>query len=125
MKVKCTKFYNEQTKQYQDTSSWLTIGQEYVVLEILIKPEKEIIYRLVGDNKTEMPALYDARQFEIVSGKIPESWIIKQFSSGNFIFSPNPWRKSGFWENCYNGDLTALETYKREARIIYEEEGVL
>lgn len=61
MKVKCIKIYNEQTKQYQDTSSWLTVDKEYVVLEILIRPEKEVSYRMVGDNANEMPAIYDAR----------------------------------------------------------------
>lgn len=125
MKVKCVKIYNEQTKQYQDTSSWLTVDKEYVVLEILIRPEKEVSYRLVGDNTNEMPAIYDARQFEIVTNKIASNWIVKQLSSGRLVFSPNSWREAGFWEKCYDGDPAALEIYKREARIIMEEENAL
>jgi len=122
MKIKCIKIYNEQTKKYQDMSSWLTVGKEYIVLEILICPEKEVSYRLVGDNKNQMPAMYDARQFEIISNAIPSNWIVKQLSSGRFIFSPAAWREPGFWESYYDHDPVALEIYKREARIIFEQE---
>lgn len=125
MKIKCIKIYNEQTKQYQDTSSWLTVNKEYVVLEMLIRPEREVSYRLVGDNENQMPAIYDARQFVIVTNTIPSNWTVKQLPSGSFIFSPASWRELGFWERCYDGDPAALEIYKHEARIIMEEENAL
>lgn len=125
MKVNCTKIYNEITKQYQDTSSWITVGKEYVVLEMLVMPGKEVLYRLVGDNEDEMPAIYNARQFKVVKNKIASNWIIEELISGSFIFCPALWRERGFWEKCYDRDSAALEIYKREARIIMEEEGML
>ncbi len=34
----------------------------------------------------------------------------------------NNWQEPTFWEDCFNGDAKALEIYKQETRIIYEEE---
>ena len=113
------------TKQYQDSSSWLTKGKEYIILELEIDAGKDILYRLVGDNSDQSPGLYDSRQFEVVSEKLPSNWIIHQVKSGLLNIGPKPWQEPGFWEDCYDHDPKALEIYKREARIIYEEENAL
>jgi hypothetical protein len=122
MKVKCIKIYNEHTKQYQDSCAWLTIGKEYVVLEMMVLQGKDVSYRLVGDNENEMPAIYDARQFEIVTNHLPSNWAIQQLPSDRFFFRPISWQQPGFWVNCYDGDPESLEVYKREAWIILNEE---
>ena len=122
MKVKCKNIFNEHTKQFENTNLWLTIGKYYIVLEVEIYPGKEVLYRLVGDNSDESPGLYDSKQFEIVSDKIPTNWKITQLKSGTLNLGPVKWQKLGFWENCYDGELDALEIYKREARIIVDEE---
>jgi len=122
MKVKCKNIYNEHTKQLEKSSPWLTIGNSYTVLEIEIYPGKDILYRLVGDNADQSPALYDSRQFEVVSNNTPGNWKIFQLKSGGLNLCPEAWQASGFWEDCYNGDPAVLEIYKREARIIMEEE---
>ncbi len=121
MKIKCINIYNEHTKQQQDISHWLKIGNEYIVLEVLISPEKKIHYRLVGENQDKMPALYDAKQFITTSNEIPSSWIVTQSPNGVILFSPRPWQSLGFWEECYDCEPKALEIYKAEAKKIYEE----
>lgn len=125
MKVKCINIYNERTKKYESSHHRLTIGNEYVVLGIEIYPGKDVLYRLVGDNPDKSPALHNASQFEITSGKIPTNWHIQCLKSGTLILSPKAWQSLGFWEDCYEQDPKALEIYKREARIIYEEENAL
>jgi hypothetical protein len=125
MKVRCKNIYNEHTKRFEDTSSWLTIGKEYVVLEVEVNSLEKTFYRLIGDNDNKMPALYNASQFEIVDGGMPKNWEVSQLSDGTLIICPKVWQEPGFWEDCYDHDPKALEIYKREARIIYEEEGVL
>jgi hypothetical protein len=122
MKIKCLNIYNQHTKQYQQESPWLTIGKEYVVLEITISAKKGSLYRLVGDNENKMPGLYESLQFEIVSDFIPSNWKISISNMTLVVLGPKEWRKNEFWDRCYDQDLQALEIYKREARIIYEEE---
>jgi hypothetical protein len=121
MKVKCLKIYNEHTKKYENESPWLTVGKEYLILAIEVYNNR-VLYLLVGDNTDNSPSLQNALQFEIISEKIPKNW---ELISGNlclFILGPKVWRNVGFWESCYNNDPAALEIYKREAKIIYEEE---
>ena len=122
MKVKCIKIYNSHIKKFEETSPWITIGKEYIVLEISINPGSEIYYRLVGDNPDESPGLYDAIQFEVTSNKLPSTWRVEQMKSGDLYLSPLPWQIKGFWEDCYDLDPKSLEIYRREATIIYEEE---
>jgi len=125
MKVKCIKIYNSHRKKFEATSPWITIGKEYIVLEVSVNPGREIYYRLVGDNLDESPGLYDAIQFEVTSNKIPSTWKIRQSSNVELDLGPEPWQIRGFWEDCYNSDSKSLEIYRREARIIYEEENGL
>jgi hypothetical protein len=49
MRVKCVNIYNKFTKKFVDESDWITIGREYVVLEINARSGKDTLYRLVGD----------------------------------------------------------------------------
>lgn len=121
MKVKCINIYSEHKKQCETSLHRLTIGNEYIVLEAEIYSDK-ILYRLIGNNSDQSPVLHNASQFELVSGRIPPNWGISQLKSGAFILGPESWQTPGFWEDCFEGDLTALEIYKREARIIMEEE---
>lgn len=121
MKVKCINIYNERTQKNEATHHRLTIGSTYVVIEMEIYPNK-IFYRLVGDGLDQSPTLHNAIQFEVLSGKIPSNWALSQLNPGELIIGPAAWKSLGFWEDCFESDLTALEIYKREARIILGEE---
>jgi hypothetical protein len=122
VKIKCIKIYNEITKECQKVSPWLTVGNEYVVLEVEVCSGKDVLYRLVGDNEDKSPALYDASQFEITSELVSSNWSISIVDNSLIILGPKVWRENGFWVDCYDGEPKELEIYKREARIIYEEE---
>ncbi len=126
MKVKCTKLHTEMKIINIDSDSWLTLGKEYIVLNISISSTQGTLYRLIGDNEDKMPALYKASQFEIVSGKIPSNWeIFQRERSDELEMIPRPWKSLGFWVKCYDLDPNALEIYKREVEIIYSEENSL
>jgi hypothetical protein len=120
MKVKCIKIYNEHTKEYQAKSAWLTIGKEYIVLAIEVRQDK--VSFLIASDSNEQPVLQSALQFEILNKKIPTTWQISPGVIELFTIGPKAWYEPGFWEDCYNHDPAALEIYKREARIIHEEE---
>jgi len=122
MRIKCVTMIDEATQEKKNISHSLTIGKEYIVLAITMYPAKNY-FQLVGDNENKSPTLHNAKQFEITSSRIPSNW---QINADNFAIAlaPKGWEESGFWEKCFGGDEPALEIYKREVKIIYEEEGV-
>jgi hypothetical protein len=121
MKVRCKQIINEHTQQQQAASPWLTIGKKYIVLAIEVYPTKNL-YLLVDDSSNQAPGLHDARQFEVTSHAIPSNWVINPGDLEVVTIGPKAWQESDFWEACYNGNSIALDIYKHEARIIYEEE---
>lgn len=124
MKVKCLKIINEHTQQEQDTSPWLTIGKEYIVLMIEVYPTKNY-FLVIDDSENNAPGLHDAKQFEVVTHHIPSNWQMNPGDLGIMTIGPKFWQEPDFWGECYEGDESALEIYKREARIIIEEENAL
>ena len=125
MKIKCKTIYNEHTKEFQDVSPWLTIGKEYVVLEVMTSASKGLLYRFVGDNTDKSPSVFTASQFELISDLVPSNWKISVVNKSLIVLGPKEWRQSDFWDSCYDGEPAALEIYKREARIIMDEENAL
>jgi len=126
MKVKCKHIYNEIKKEYQLTSSALTVGKEYLVIEIYISSEMKIRYRLPCDQNNQ-PALFDASQFEIVSERIPSTWIVRgKGALGNtgIVFGPKVLQEPGLWERIFDQDEEALKIYRREGGILMAEEGM-
>lgn len=124
MKVKCLKIINEHTQQQQDTSHWLTVGKEYIVLAIQVFPTKNF-YLLVDDSSNQDPHLHDAKQFAVLSHHIPSNWTVNPGDLEVVSIGPKVWQEPTFWESCYDGDQESLEIYKREARIIHAEENAL
>jgi len=123
MKVKCINIYNKFTDKFQNSSNILTIGREYIVLNVEISSGTGTInYRVETDLPSKMPALCSASQFEIVSNKICSIWRIHQYPSGSIRLCPESWTAPEFWENCYNRDPQALAIFRREKAIIFDEE---
>lgn len=122
MKVRCTKIINEHTQKEQETSDWLTVGKEYLVLAIEVYPTKNL-YLMVDDSSNQAPGLHDAKQFETVTHTIPSNWTINPGDLDVVTLAPRAWQAPTFWEDCCEHNPKALDIYKREARIIYEEEG--
>lgn len=126
MKVKCIKIYNGYKKQFVNSSDWITIGKEYIVLEIDISIKQkggEVSYRMLNDNPSNEPALFQAFQFELVSEKISSNWKVFQFKDDSILFRPAVWHRQGFWEDFYDGKRSAVNEYIREASVIVKEEG--
>ena len=126
MKVKCKEIINEHTQQHQEMSPWLTIGKEYIVLGIDVRQNKNY-YLIIDDSSDRAPGLHYVKQFEVTSHYIPSNWCINPSDIAIAMIGPKAWEEDPmFWEKCYEeGDHDALEIYKREARIIMEEEYAL
>src|SRR5436190_18636649 len=107
MKVKYIGIYNNIKKSQQKSSSRLTLGKDYIVIEILSCIKEGVSYRLIGDNKDGSPAIFSAIEFEIISDSVPTNWALTIKKNGLIVNGPSSWRKLGFWENCYSADAAA------------------
>ena len=116
MKVRCVKL----TDVYglpQRQSPWLTVGKVYDVLSLEQSSDQEWLLRIVGDGLNGV-ALFQAREFEIVTATIPQNWIIS-WRSDLLGLMPKPWSSSGFWERYYDGDEKAVRIFDEErAKVI-------
>ena len=108
------------------SSSFLTVGRDYVVLSITVPATRPVQYRLLTDQGD--PSLFDASLFDLASDEVPSNWRVKVGgggSAGRLEIGPKPWMERGFWED-YTGDdvtaaLAAQAIFERESEIILHE----
>lgn len=125
MKVKYIGKFDDNEISQQISSEHLTIGKEYVVIELLSMIEEGIFYRLIDDGRDGSLGIFPAIEFEITSTSVATNWVLAIKKNGLIVNGPASWRESEFWEKCYDGDPSSLEIYKQEARIIMKEENAL
>lgn len=110
-------------------SGWLTPGKEYVVLSMELynnSPDEPdsigdfVAYRIQVDNTTIVPC--PAKIFEVISNKIPASWVIQRDSDQLYSLLPARWSRDGFWEDYYNDEPEALQDFEIEKEKIFAEE---
>jgi hypothetical protein len=116
MKVKCVRLHDVSGKS-QEKSSWLTIGNMYHVLEVIQGSNKKWMIRLVGDGLNGV-ALFPLEEFEVVTHKLPDAWIIKWGKDGFFQLTPELWSHAGFWERFYDKDSDAIRIFEEERKKI-------
>jgi hypothetical protein len=103
----------------KNDSPWLTLGKSYEVLSVIFDTRGRWLLRLVGDANNGV-ALFDMKQFEIVSSRIPVTWNAIWSSNGVFELTPLAWSQSGFWTKYYDRDPEAIELFKKEAKNILD-----
>src|SRR4051812_28786922 len=112
MKVRCTKLLdtlgNPQTR-----SAWLTVGKVYHVLSVLLDTQGRWLLRLVGDTQPGV-GLFSLEQFEVVSPKIPESWVVTWNNAGVFELTTTTWNQVGYWERFFERDASAKAAFDSE-----------
>jgi hypothetical protein len=119
MRVRCVKLFNSGGLA-QTASPWLTIGKLYDVLTIEFEPQTGWSLRLISDAKNEV-ALFPLESFDIVSARVPPSWIASWGDNGSFDLSPQRWTLPGFWEEFYDREPMALAVFNEEvARLVDE-----
>jgi len=116
MKVRCTKLLDTLGNP-QTTSAWLTVGKIYHVLSVLLDAQGRWLLRLVGDSQPGV-GLFGLEQFDIVSSKIPERWVVTWNREGVFELTTAAWNEVGFWERYFDGDSNAKTVFEREMAAI-------
>lgn len=115
MRVRCVRLLDARGKP-QNESAWLTVGKLYDVLAVL-QSDEDWLLRLIGDEPQGL-ALFRLDQFEIVSPRVPSSWIAVWEEDGFFELSPEAWTKPGFWEDYYNKESGAINIFEEERKKI-------
>jgi hypothetical protein len=103
-------------------ASSLKEGGEYIVLEIHIAQEGAKYRLFEGEGKS--PGMYPIHLFDIVSNKIPSSWITATGRTRGFYLAitPERWTERGFWENYFNQDPTAEKIFEEEKQKMFTED---
>jgi hypothetical protein len=115
MKVRCIKLLDSMGRGVE-CSAWAKIAGVYHVLGIWVEPA-QTRFRLVGEEST--PGLFEPEMFEVVSPKIPPSWVVTSPKPGCFSFEPEAWSGVGFWERFFDGEPEAVAAFKEEqAKIV-------
>ena len=116
MKVRCVRLIGNDGNP-KDKSVWLTIGNIYHVLSVEQGTDRRWMLRLMGDEPNGL-ALFQLQQFEIVSSKIPDSWIIVWPKDNFFVLRPGSWNQVGFLERYYDKDPDAIRLFEEERQKI-------
>lgn len=114
MKVTCIKLGSLPTKSSSsDHDGWVTLGKEYVVLEIYGRGSS-LKFRILGDDGIT-PALQSAEQFEITSPEIPPNWIFRMYPDEEWELTPAAWASGEFWMAYFDGDPSAKALFEKVA----------
>ena len=126
MRVKCNKIISPATKEdLGHESPWLKKGSEYSVLAMnwSSKFGMKILIQSEHDNE---PCFVDLTGFEIVSQKMPSSWITLTREFGDQILInmlPKSWAYDDFFDEIENENSQAIALFNKEAELIYKEAG--
>jgi hypothetical protein len=114
VKVRCTRLLNAHGEPVS-TSGWLTVGKEYLVLEVAVDKQGGSKFRIISDD-AGTPILAFASEFEAISDRIPKCWIAT-FGADWLLFSPAAFR-GGFWERYFDGDAAARNEFDEVVKLI-------
>jgi hypothetical protein len=98
-------------------------GTIYDVLEIHVGND-DVVYRILTEDKPQTPTLHSAMLFEIVSNRIPSSWVVSMGRARGFYIemAPARWTGPGFWEDYFNQDPKAEKIFEQERQKMLSEE---
>lgn len=120
MKVVCRRLASATTGEQLSSSPWLTIGREYLVLEIEAKPARAVSFLVEGDQPG--PTLWDSTLFELVTSHVPSVWVAGLDDSGVLTLAPEQWQSSDFWERYFDKVPDAVDAFESARAAILAEE---
>lgn len=128
MRVKCNRIISHTTKEdLGDQSPWLKKGKEYLVLAMAWSSKFGMQIYIQTEQYNE-PRFIDLDGFEIVSQKIPSSWITttQQFGDQTLVFMfPKSWAYDSFFEEVDDEKPEAVKLFNKEVEQMYREEKLL
>jgi hypothetical protein len=119
VKVRCVRQFNARGEPIT-SSSWLTNGFVYHVLEV-VHDREGLKFRILGEERST-PALQRADQFEIVTDAIPACWVARFKANTYLQLSPREWSQENFWNRFFDGDQEARKVFEETYRAIVIED---
>ncbi|ODB85655.1 hypothetical protein A3194_12540 [Candidatus Thiodiazotropha endoloripes] len=111
MKVKCVKLVDRATGNPVDRDDWLTVGKSYNVVFIEKPKDGSELFRIVGDDASKKPLLFDASSFEILE-EVDGSWVSETSPSGTLRIGPREFMSPGFWGNLFEGEIQEKKIFE-------------
>ncbi|MFK7089356.1 hypothetical protein AAFM71_11130 [Chromobacterium violaceum] len=108
MKVKCINLVDKTTGLSVNRNDWLSVGEVYRVIFIEEPRGGERLYRIIGDDVSRKPMLFDASQFEILDD-IRDGWVSEITSGGTYRSGPVELMIPGFWGALFDGEPYEIE----------------
>lgn len=128
MRIICRKIISATTKKdLGESSPWLKLGKEYIVLAINLIEELGIEIYIQTDHFDE-PKFFDIDGFEFVDQSIPSSWVAKisqVYHRKVMTMLPKNWNYESFFEDIGNEEPHAMELFTQEAELIYREANLI
>lgn len=109
MIVRCVKISGSSSVQTGDQNAWLTVGKAYVVLAVEQPAGKSPLYRIIGDDSSGKPTLFDSMCFEVEDGAPSAYWRTVETPAGTIKKAPDTWLQPGFWSDVFDGQPAALK----------------
>lgn len=110
MIVTCRAIKNSVTREWESESSWVRIGDEYLVVGVLSSPARGVELQIIDRSGT--PSLWSAEMFTTRDERIPSCWIARLEEKGSLHFGPARWQTPGFWESYFDRDEAAEALYE-------------
>jgi hypothetical protein len=127
MKVLCRNIFGPSGENLGNESSWLKVGNEYVVLALNVYEYTGLEIYIQTEHYNE-PSFIDVLGFEFINQKIPSSWIAvnsETYGKKAMILLPKSWNYESFFEDVLDEKPEAVKLFTQEAEQIYREEGLL
>jgi len=124
MLIKARRLINPATRKEINSSPWVQVDKEYLVLGLFIVANEGISVYIQSEYHRQ-PGFFLLSGFEIVTQEFPSSWV-RYFNTDNSVrFIPEPWNYETFFEEVEDGNLKAVELFNQEAEKMYREEGLV
>jgi hypothetical protein len=118
--VKIVRTFAPNLGEEVESASQIKIGDELVVLSLLIDPKAAWPMLFQTLHGKIDPLWWPPAMFELVDSRIPSNWIIELRSNTSLHIAPAAWLRPGFWERFsearWGGEHA--ETFAREAEVI-------
>jgi hypothetical protein len=116
MKVRCNRIISPVDGSRIIENDWLTAGDEYLVLSLLIDPNGHVQLRVIDNDGT--PSVWPAEMFETTDERPSPNWLIRLGSDGLLEIAPGSWLEPGFWEDYFDDVAEARSDYENELSVI-------
>lgn len=118
MKVRCLRVVSPVDGSELAESSWVRVGQEYVVLTLLIDPSGHVKVQILAEGQS--PGYWAGEMFETTDETLPPNWVARLGSDGLLEFGPKDWLRKGFWEDYFDFVPEARAQYEHELSIVLD-----